>query len=150
MAYAINKCGIRMGLIALATVAAVGAAAPGVTRANPHDPLSNPQNLAFTDVQASRPDFKEPFLRDGVVSNPARLAEVKAGIAPAQVQTVLGQPLQQVVGSRGTEWDYNFKFLLPQSQNYLVCQYKVVFESGTQAVRETVWRRRQCQQLAGS
>ena len=67
---------------------------------------------------------------------------------PGQVQALLGAPLTQASGSRGQEWDYNLKFRLPQSDNYLVCQYKVVFDE-QQSVRESVWRRRQCQDLAG-
>ena len=123
------------------------AAAPAVARDNPIDPVSNPNKLDYRDVEARRPDFAPPFLRDGVVSQPARFNELKAGVPAAQVQALLGQPLQEVDGKRGKEWDYNFKFRLPQSQNYLVCQYKVVMDAQAQAVRETVWRRHQCLDL---
>jgi len=114
---------------------------------NPVDGTSNPDKLAYRDVEARRPDFKEPFLRDGVVSEPARFSELSAGTPVARVQELLGEPLQKGSGSRGPEWDYNFKFRLPQSQNYLVCQYKVVFDGQGQTVRETVWRRQQCLNL---
>lgn len=132
-----------------AAVASLALTAPVSARDNPVDTVSNPDKLEYRDVEARRPDFKEPFLRDGVVSQPARFQELKPGATAMQVQALVGQPLQQVAGSRGQEWDYNFKFRLPQSQNYLVCQYKVVFEGQSQTVRETVWRRHQCQALAG-
>ena len=38
-------------------------------------------------------------------------------------------------------------FVMPKSENYLICQYKVVFDTD-RLVRETVWRRRQCSQIA--
>lgn len=80
--------------------------------------------------------------------SPKGFRQVQAGLTAQQIQSMLGQPLKQTQGSQGLEWDYNFKFLMPQSQNYLVCQYKVVFE-GDQAekVRESVWRRHQCLDL---
>ena len=116
-------------------------------RENPVDPVSNPNKLEYRDVEARRPDFKEPFLRDGVVAQPARFKQVAAGAAAMQVRDMLGQPQREANGPRGREWDYNFKFQLPQSSNYLVCQYKVVLNDNGQAVRETVWRRKQCADL---
>ncbi len=117
-----------------------------VARNNPVDPVSNPEKLSYHDVEARRPDFKEPFLRDGVVSRPERFHEIKPGVSQAQVLAVLGQALKTQRGALGTEWDYHFKFQMPQSANYLVCQYKVVFDD-SQAVRSAVWRRRQCLDL---
>lgn len=115
---------------------------------NPVDAKSNPDQLRFNDVQATRTELgAPPFLREGVMDQPARLAQLKAGTPMAQVQSLLGQPLKQGNGPRGTEWDYDLKFQLPQSQNFLVCQYKVVFDAQAQVVREAVWRRQQCQDL---
>ena len=119
------------------------AAAPGGARENPEDPVSNPDKLSYSDVEAHRPDFREPFLRDGVASQPERFRAIRTGLAQAQVLAMLGQQLTQRGGTNGTEWDYNIKFRMPHSGNYLVCQYKVVFD-GSQAVRDAVWRRRQC------
>ena len=82
------------------------------------------------------------------MSPPKRFGAVAAGLTAAQVQALPGPPLQQVAGPHGGEWDYHFKFRLPQSQNYLVCQYKVVLDDQAQAVREAVWRRQQCLDLA--
>lgn len=70
-------------------------------------------------------------------------------MAGADVQTLIGKPLAQSNGPRGTEWDYNFKFIMPRSEHYIVCQYKVVLNS-TQQVLETVWRRKQCLDIANA
>ncbi len=126
--------------------ALLGATSHVAARDNPIDPVSNPGKLDYRDVEARRPDFKEPFLRDGIVSQPERFREIKPGINQAQVLAVLGQALLQQRGTLGTEWDYQFKFQMPRSANYLVCQYKVVFDD-SQTVRSAVWRRRQCLDL---
>lgn len=136
------------GFVLGVTLAA--AAIPAVGRENPVDPVSNPNKLEYRDVDARRPDFREPFLRDGVVTEPAAFRQITVGLEAAQVQSRLGQPLREAQGPRGPEWDYNFKFRLPESSNYLVCQYKVVFDEGKQAVREAVWRRKQCLDLVSS
>ncbi len=136
----------HMSRLVLSLALAAGASS-ALARENPVDPVSNPNKLEYRDVDARRPDFREPFLRDGVVTQPAAFRQITAGVAAAQVQSLLGQPLRDAQGPRGPEWDYNFKFRLPQSSNYLVCQYKVVFDEGKTAVRETVWRRQQCLDL---
>lgn len=133
----------------LALAVAACAALPAAAHDNPVDTVSNPNKLSYTDVQVGRPELNPPFARDGELEQPARLSQaIKPGATQAQVQALLGAPLTQASGSRGQEWDYNLKFRLPQSDNYLVCQYKVVFDE-QQTVRESVWRRRQCQDLAG-
>ena len=132
---------------ALAALVLAGCAVGG--HHNPIDPVSNAKQLDYTDVTARRPDFKELFLRDGVVTRPAQFDAIQVGLQQPQVRQLLGEPVQQKTGPRGVEWDYNFKFRLPQSQNYLVCQYKVVFDD-RQVVSEAAWRRRQCLQLTQS
>ncbi|MBS0426681.1 MAG: outer membrane protein assembly factor BamE [Proteobacteria bacterium] len=137
---------IRSISLSAAVLAALLAGCVAGGHHNPIDPVSNQSRLSYADVHARRPDFKEPFLRDGVVSQSERFRTIQAGLPQAQVLVALGQPLKVHDGAQGAEWDYNFKFLLPQSENYLVCQYKVVFDS-SQAVRDAVWRRRQCLDL---
>ena len=130
----------------MAAVAILGGCA-AVGNRNPVDVVSNPAKLEYRDVDARRPDFKEPFLRDGSISQAQRFPEVPAGLPPTQVKNLLGQPLLVSQGPQGTEWDYNFKFKLPQSENFLVCQYKVVFDDTKEIVRRTSWRRQQCLDL---
>lgn len=114
---------------------------------NPVDELSNPNSLVFTDVSVDHDEFSEVFVRDGALTEPNHFRPIVPGLQQDQVSTLLGEPLRRGAGKRGSEWDYNFKFVLEPSKNFIVCQYKVVFDE-QQAVREQVWRRRQCQLLA--
>lgn len=103
----------------------------------------NPHGLDYSDVTMDLPDYDEPFQRDGVRVPPAQILQVKPGIDAGQVRTLLGEPLSSGTGSRGPEWDYHLKLDLAD-EDYIVCQYKVVFEAGGERVREAVWRRYQC------
>lgn len=109
---------------------------------NPIDEVSNPTELDYTDESIGLRQLHVPFVRDGVVSEPKLFSTITLGLEQAKVQTALGAPIRQ----DGRQWDYNFKMKMVGSENYLVCQYKVVFDD-QKLVRETVWRRRQCQQL---
>lgn len=136
----ISGYGARMALVLMAGLLAVGAAQ---ARSNPVDPVSNPNRLDYSDVNMRKPQYDEPFQRDGVVSRPQVFLQIGPGMLATDVEGLIGKPIAQSSGSRGDEWDYNFKFVMPQSQNYLVCQYKVILDAAQQ-VRETVWRRHQC------
>lgn len=131
---------------ALAAAMLLGAGA-AVARNNPVDVVTNPDKLVYDDLNVRRPDFAEPFLRDGVVREPRLLQVIGAGTTGEEVRSALGEPLQQGDGKKGPEWDYNLKFLMPASANYLVCQYKVVLDAEKKTVTETVWRRKQCQDI---
>ena len=116
--------------------------------ANPVDQVSNPAARDYTDVEISPQDMGTPFVRDGVVTDLQVFAAIRVGLTQGQVHAMLGAPLRKQ-NSRSSEWDYDFRLKMQQSQNFLVCQYKVVFDE-RQLVRDTVWRRQQCQSLAGS
>ncbi len=124
-------------------VAAIAAlwAAGAAQAANPIDPVSNPDKLDYPDVQMELPDYDEPFQRDGVMSQPQRFRQIVPGLPAAEVVRLIGRPLEGA--SAGATWDYNFTFRLPRSENYIVCQYKVVFDA-RQQVKEAAWRRHQC------
>jgi len=138
-----GKTTSRAAAIVLATSCVVGASAADARQRNPIDKVSNPAARAYTDVDIAPAKMNPPFVRDGVVTEPQRFAAIAPSLDQAQVRTLLGAPIRQ----QGREWDYNFQLRMEQSENYLVCQYKVVFDDQNR-VRETVWRRRQCQQLA--
>ena len=78
-----------------------------------------------------------------MVCEPERFNTIVAGLSQNEIENTLGQPLSKEDGRRGEEWNYNFTFLLPQSENRIVCQYKVIFDAA-QEVTETFWRRHQC------
>ncbi len=113
-------------------------------QSNPVDRISNPGAVAYPDVEVSPEELNPPFVRHGVLLEPERVRIVKPGVSEAEVRVALGEPLHSD-GTPKSEWDYELKFKMPQSQNFLVCQYKVLFNSD-RLVRDTVWRRRQCQQ----
>lgn len=99
--------------------------------------------LDYSDIDMTRPDFDEPFQRDGRLVPVAQILQVAAGATPDQVRALIGDPLQTGHGARGPEWDYNLKLDLAD-HDYIVCQYKVVFDARSEAVVETQWRRYQC------
>lgn len=112
---------------------------------NPIDQQSNPQAKDFTDKHIAPSELARPFERDAVVTDPKIFANVTIGQAKDDVSAILGEALTQ----KKREWDYQFKFMLPNSENYLICQYKVRFDRDN-LVKSTAWRRRQCENLAKS
>lgn len=136
----------RLSTLVLAAAACI--AMPAVARDNPEDAVSNPDKLQYSDVKVGYADMKPDFARDGVLAEQlGGIRSIQPGMAQEKVLQTLGEPLARTAGSKGQEWDYNFKLRQPQSGNLLVCQYKVVFDE-VKEVRESVWRRQQCQQLA--
>lgn len=116
-------------------------------RQNPVDPVTNPQGLDFDDVTMETEDYAPPFQRRGqFVSDVRLLKKIAPGVPAAKVTSLLGKPLSQTSGEAGEEWNYHVTVPLPASENYLVCQYKVVFDD-QERVKGTVWRRHQCPQL---
>ncbi len=103
----------------------------------------NPHGLDYSDVTMELPDYHEPFQRDGRRVPTAQILSVKPGMNDGQVREVLGAPLSTESGERGPEWNYNLK-LDVADEDFIVCQFKVVFEAGGTTVRETSWRRYQC------
>ena len=99
--------------------------------------------LDYGDLEMARPDFDEPFRRDGRVVPVAQIVQVAPGATPDQVRALIGEPMATGQGSRGPEWDYNLKLDLA-GKDFIVCQYKVVFDADGAAVAGTHWRRYQC------
>ncbi|MGY1408089.1 outer membrane protein assembly factor BamE domain-containing protein [Luteimonas sp. A611] len=104
---------------------------------------SDPPDLDYSDVNMTRPEFDEPFQRDGRATPVAQILQVVAGATPDQVRGLIGDPLRTGQGVRGPEWDYDLKLDLAD-EDFIVCQYKVVFDARNAAVVETHWRRYQC------
>lgn len=106
-------------------------------------PVADPDGLDYADIEVGLPEFDEPFQRDGQLLPPERILQVVRGRTADDVRAALGNPLRTGQGARGPEWDYNLKLDLAD-HDYLVCQYKVVFDARGGQVVETVWRRYQC------
>lgn len=111
--------------------------------ANPVDPVSNPRHLGYPEVKMELPDYDEPFQRDGVMRQPERFKQMVPGITADDVLALIGRPLNESEAAQGGPWQYNFTFQLPGSQNYIVCQYKVLFDQSG-VVEGQFWRRHQC------
>lgn len=117
--------------------------------ANPVDPVSNPERLAYPEVHMELPDYDEPFQRAGVMSEPQRLRQLTLGMAADQVVTLLGRPLNEEAAAQSRYWDYNFTFKMPRSEHYIVCQYKVILDQ-ERKLEKAFWRRHQCLDIANS
>jgi outer membrane protein assembly factor BamE (lipoprotein component of BamABCDE complex) len=128
---------------AAALATSLGGAPAAALQSNPVDRVSNPAARDYDNIEVGAPEMGARFVRDGMVAQPQLFAAIRTGLPQGDVQTMLGDPLR----ARKRTWDYNFQLKLPQSQNYLVCQYKILFDK-QKLVQETIWRRRQCQQLA--
>lgn len=126
---------------AIATAAALSTAA--WVQAAPIDPISNPDKLEYADVEMGIPEYDVPFKRDGDIYEPATLRQIVPGLPAAQVEQLLGQAQSQESSFGKPVWHYHIKMHMPASENYLVCQYKVIFD-GQNLVKEGVWRRHQC------
>lgn len=106
-----------------------------------------PAALDYDDVDMARPDFGEPFRRDGRSVQLENILQVVPGASADQVRALVGDPVRTGHGARGPEWDYDFKLDLAD-EDFIVCQYKVVFDAGHEQVVETQWRRYQCRDAA--
>lgn len=126
-------------MLALALLAPLASHAQSRSRA----PDINPHDLEYSNVSMDLPDYDEPFQRDGRRLPTAQILSVVPGVTADQVRERLGEPLSTEDGARGQEWNYNLKLDIAD-EDYIVCQYKVVFEADNQTVRETSWRRYQC------
>lgn len=104
---------------------------------------ANPHGLEYSDIQVEVPEFDEPFQRDGRLVPPGKILQVVPGTSADDVRELIGGPIQTGQGARGPEWDYNLKLDM-DDEDFIVCQYKVVFDERSEKVVETSWRRYQC------
>lgn len=129
-------------MLAALLVSSLAAGSAAAQEYNPVDTISNEPQLPYSEVGIAPRDMDAPFVRDGIVRDPSGFRALVAGLTEDQVEGLLGAALAK----NSRDWDYNFKFKMPQSDNYLVCQYKVRFDAN-KLVETSVWRRRQCQAL---
>lgn len=104
---------------------------------------ANPHGLDYSRIEMERPEFDEPFQRDGRLVAPAQIVRLVPGTPVDGVRALIGEPIATRQGARGPEWDYNLKLDLAD-EDFIVCQYKVVLDARSETVVETSWRRYQC------
>ncbi|MBS0911110.1 outer membrane protein assembly factor BamE [Tatumella sp. JGM118] len=113
---------------------------------NPVDNRSNPDHYSYHDVSKRPTRLDEKFVRQGTQQQLSAVGAIRPEMTREQVTALLGKPLYQ--DDSGTQWEYDINLQLPQSENHIICQYKVIFDSITQRVKTGVWRRQQCLDLA--
>lgn len=113
---------------------------------NPADNRSNPDHYSYHDVSKRPTRLDEKFVRQGTHQSLSAVNAIRPEMTRQQVTDLLGEPVYQ--DNNGTQWEYDINLQLPDSENRIICQYKVIFDSSTQRVKTGVWRRQQCQDLA--
>ncbi|TNE89362.1 MAG: OmpA family protein [Gammaproteobacteria bacterium] len=97
----------------------------------------------FKDVSVQFNELGSNFLRNGFFSEGEKLAKVQVGTPQYRVQEILGSPVD---GSGQEWWFYDINLPLEGINDYLVCQYRIAFDS-QKNVSELAWRRPQCREL---
>jgi OOP family OmpA-OmpF porin len=89
------------------------------------------------------PDPKHAWLRSGTFPNPDNLRHVAPGVTKDQLYDLLGRPHfgEGFVAVR--EWNYLFNFRTGHGDEYVTCQYRVVFD-GQQVARQFFWKPTGC------
>ncbi len=104
------------------------------------------ETLIYHDVEGTVADLGAEFLRKGGDMDLRNLEAVEAGVTSEFVNSAIGTPYYLYTLPKGEQWDYNINVPFTRDdENYLVCQYKVVF-SPQKVVEETHWRRAICEQ----
>lgn len=135
-------------LLAVCLFAVIGSGC--ATHNNSYDPVTNPHALNFSDVDMELSEYAPPFQRSGpVITNLQVFEKIRSGITASKVKSLLGEPLSRTNGELGREWNYNLTLIMPESDNYRVCQYKVVFDD-QKRVKQALWRRRQCRRIVAA
>lgn len=94
----------------------------------------------FHDVSVELGKLDSGYLRNGFFAEMEKLSQVVVGTSQYRVQELIGSPVER----SGREWwFYNINLPLSNMNDYLVCQYRVAFDSDLK-VSEVAWRRPQC------
>lgn len=94
----------------------------------------------FKDASVQLEQLGGNFIRRGFFVEPDKLSRVAVGESRSRVQEILGEPVER----SGEEWwFYNINLPLGEEGDYLVCQYRIAFDTQSE-VSEVAWRRPQC------
>ncbi|MFC7370009.1 OmpA family protein [Vreelandella zhaodongensis] len=104
-------------------------------------------NASLTDEGEVRfPDLDSTYLKTGDFVDPDDVLRISEGQHKDQVRLLLGHPhfSEGIFGVR--EWDYAFNFYTGNGNEYITCQYKLLFDREMR-VTSTYWRDAQCPAL---
>jgi len=104
---------------------------------------------AFSDLMLEPTQLSEQVLRPGKYTNVSDIHLLQRGQTAADVRQLLGEPSARTQNRRGPAWEYHVSLPIAGETGSLVCQLMVVFGADAR-VDEIVWRRPQCEALAGS
>ncbi|RUR35020.1 outer membrane protein assembly factor BamE [Vreelandella andesensis] len=95
------------------------------------------------DDEIRFPDLESTYLREGDFVDPNDVLRISEGQHKDQVRLLLGHPhfSEGIFGVR--EWDYAFNFYTGYANEYITCQYKLLFDREMR-VTSTHWRNAQC------
>ncbi|WP_434986761.1 OmpA family protein [Vreelandella zhaodongensis] len=104
-------------------------------------------NTSLTEEGDVRfPDLESTYLKTGDFVDPDDVLRISEGQHKDQVRLLLGHPhfSEGIFGVR--EWDYAFNFYTGYADEYITCQYKLLFDREMR-VTSTHWRDAQCPAL---
>ena len=89
------------------------------------------------------PEVKDSYLRVGEFADPRDIRRVITSLPKREVRLLLNHPnfSEGLLGVH--EWDYVFNFLTGRGEEYVQCQYKVLFDKNMR-VSSTHWREPAC------
>lgn len=103
---------------------------------------ANAQN--FTDVSLEVTDIRPGYIRNGLFLPIPNISQVQSGVgrlSKEQTVRLLGNPNDSTSSVQDDNWFYNINLPL-ETNDYLVCQYRVSFSN--QVLSSLEWRRPQC------
>ena len=89
------------------------------------------------------PEVSDSYLRVGEFVDPRDVARVITGLPKREVRLLLNHPNFSEGLFAVREWDYLFNFLTGKGEEYVTCQYKVLFDKNMR-VSSTHWKDEQC------
>lgn len=95
------------------------------------------------------PEQGRSYLLEGDFIDPYSVQRVETGLSKDQVRLRLGKPHFSEGIFRVREWNYIFNFYTGEEREYIVCQYKVLFDDDGRVVRYH-WNSNECTAFVNS
>ncbi|MDB5895350.1 MAG: OmpA/MotB domain protein [Rhodoferax sp.] len=112
----------------LAVVAVITLQACGTTSVSKDIPEDGrPASVIFPDIK------NDAWLKEGVFVNLDNLRKVAPGVSKDQLYDLLGRPHFSEGFGKVREWDYIFNFRTGKGNEFITCQYKVVYDKDSLA-----------------